>query len=426
MEIVPISLWFEYNFGSIVRDAGKLSFKSPGHPGDIEKGTSVSFRDNLLRLRNEHGMTQEQLAALVGVSRQSVAKWEADRSYPEMDKLIKMTGIFGCTLDELVMGPTGADAADDMPVISAGESAGACSAEASSEHASEAFETSASEPATDSYGYDVHMRAFAMKMACGVGAIILGVALMMLAEAVLAFRAGCEVENPAIVVPLFGGIIVGLALIIPAAMGHSTFMREHPVVRDFYSLEDKRQASSRLAGGIVGGIALVFAGIVIVNLCDGNGQAQHVAVGIFGVAILLACIALAVWCFVYFGIMFSRVNVGEYNKDSLDSMVEACGEGNQIPDLLMAQLSPAERQLLFDVEGVDGTDPDQVRSYFVDRRRKGKLASGICSIIMIVTTIVGLCLLFGVPVQSPYFWMAWVVGGLSCAIVGVVVSTFVK
>lgn len=35
-------------------------------------------------------MTQEQLAMMVGVSRQSVTKWEAERAYPEMDKLLKL------------------------------------------------------------------------------------------------------------------------------------------------------------------------------------------------------------------------------------------------------------------------------------------------------------------------------------------------
>ena len=50
----------------------------------------MRFRTNLQYLRAECHMTQEQLAMLLGVSRQSVTKWEAEKSYPEMDKLIKM------------------------------------------------------------------------------------------------------------------------------------------------------------------------------------------------------------------------------------------------------------------------------------------------------------------------------------------------
>ncbi len=64
----------------------------------------MSFRDNLIHLRAVNNMTQEQLAMLLGVSRQSVTKWESEKSYPEMDKLLKMCQIFGCTLDDLVQG----------------------------------------------------------------------------------------------------------------------------------------------------------------------------------------------------------------------------------------------------------------------------------------------------------------------------------
>lgn len=64
----------------------------------------MSFRTNLQYLRAERHMTQEQLAMLLGVSHQSVTKWEVEKSYPEMDKLIKMCQIFECSLDDLVTG----------------------------------------------------------------------------------------------------------------------------------------------------------------------------------------------------------------------------------------------------------------------------------------------------------------------------------
>lgn len=64
----------------------------------------MSFRNNLQHLRATRNMTQEQLAMLLGVSRQSVTKWEAEKSYPEMDKLLKICQIFECSLDDLVQG----------------------------------------------------------------------------------------------------------------------------------------------------------------------------------------------------------------------------------------------------------------------------------------------------------------------------------
>ena len=56
-------------------------------------------------------MTQEQFAMLMGVSRQSVTKWESGKSYPEMDKLTKMCDLFECSLDDLVKGDLTASAA---------------------------------------------------------------------------------------------------------------------------------------------------------------------------------------------------------------------------------------------------------------------------------------------------------------------------
>ncbi|MBQ7359510.1 MAG: helix-turn-helix transcriptional regulator [Lachnospiraceae bacterium] len=60
-------------------------------------GTNLQF---LRKMRN--GMTQEELAEKLQVSRQTVSKWELDGTYPEMDKLVELCNIFSCSLDELV------------------------------------------------------------------------------------------------------------------------------------------------------------------------------------------------------------------------------------------------------------------------------------------------------------------------------------
>ena len=50
---------------------------------------NMTFGEKLSKLRRDAGYTQEQLAELLGVSRQSVSKWESDIAYPETDKLVK-------------------------------------------------------------------------------------------------------------------------------------------------------------------------------------------------------------------------------------------------------------------------------------------------------------------------------------------------
>lgn len=56
----------------------------------------------LSKLRRENNYTQEQFADMLGVSRQAVSKWENGTAYPETDKLLKISGIFGCSIDYLL------------------------------------------------------------------------------------------------------------------------------------------------------------------------------------------------------------------------------------------------------------------------------------------------------------------------------------
>ena len=66
----------------------------------------MSLGTTISRLRTEKKLSQGDLADTLGVSRQSVSKWETDASVPELDKLVKLSQLFGVTLDELVTGET--------------------------------------------------------------------------------------------------------------------------------------------------------------------------------------------------------------------------------------------------------------------------------------------------------------------------------
>ncbi|WP_294550391.1 helix-turn-helix transcriptional regulator [uncultured Pseudoflavonifractor sp.] len=63
------------------------------------------FEEQLYQLRRERGISQEELANVVGVSRQAVQKWESGASQPNMDNLIAISEYFGVTLDYLLKGP---------------------------------------------------------------------------------------------------------------------------------------------------------------------------------------------------------------------------------------------------------------------------------------------------------------------------------
>lgn len=60
------------------------------------------FADKLIELRKRFGLTQEELAEKMGVSRQSIAKWEGAQSIPELSKIIKLSELFGVSTDYLL------------------------------------------------------------------------------------------------------------------------------------------------------------------------------------------------------------------------------------------------------------------------------------------------------------------------------------
>ncbi|MGM9567338.1 MAG: helix-turn-helix domain-containing protein [Clostridia bacterium] len=68
----------------------------------------MNFSEKLLMLRHKKGMSQEQLAEILDVSRQSISKWESQQTLPEPNKIILLSEIFGVSIDQLLK--------DDLPI----------------------------------------------------------------------------------------------------------------------------------------------------------------------------------------------------------------------------------------------------------------------------------------------------------------------
>jgi len=62
----------------------------------------MNFAENLMTLRKQRGWSQEELGSQIGVTRQTVSKWEMGQSTPELDKLVELSRLFGLSLDQLV------------------------------------------------------------------------------------------------------------------------------------------------------------------------------------------------------------------------------------------------------------------------------------------------------------------------------------
>ena len=353
-------------------------------------------------------MTQEQLAMLLGVSRQSISKWESEKAYPEMDKLLMICDMFGCTLDDLVLGdvrhPAAATVASDTGATGAAVAAvsGAVAGQdAASRHAfvvGDAAGTSGSvrqaglrgtapmgvSMAQDVTGYDDHARSFAWHIAAGVSSILVGVGLGMLFDEDNSLLGANPVNDVLQFVFIALGIVIGLALIIPSSMGHSEFRRRHPYVEDFYTDDDRSRSSRSLAIGVVVGVGLILAGVAQLITSE---QMLGIDDG-WPVGVLLFCVAVAVFSFIYFGMRHGYMDIAGYNKEIAEEAAEQ----------------------------------DEENDFY------GKITGSVCGIIMLVATILGLWMLFaGTPghdgasmVGGVPFWIPWPIGGVLCGVVGIV------
>ena len=63
----------------------------------------MTFKEKVVKLRKMKGLTQDEFASAVGVSRQAVQKWESGAVVPDLENLIKISKHFGISLDALVM-----------------------------------------------------------------------------------------------------------------------------------------------------------------------------------------------------------------------------------------------------------------------------------------------------------------------------------
>ena len=65
---------------------------------------TIEIANRLVELRKQNGLSQEELADKLGISRQAVSKWERSEASPDTDNLICLAELYGMSLDELLYG----------------------------------------------------------------------------------------------------------------------------------------------------------------------------------------------------------------------------------------------------------------------------------------------------------------------------------
>lgn len=120
----------------------------------------MKLQEKISTLRRRQGWSQEELAEHLGVSRQSVSKWESGASTPELERIVQMCNLFGLTADTLIR--------DDLDLDGEISAAG---------------ETAPRWPVMtldDVFAYIAQCRTNAHKLALGVGACVLSPAPLLL------------------------------------------------------------------------------------------------------------------------------------------------------------------------------------------------------------------------------------------------------
>ena len=69
----------------------------------------MSFSENLKQIRRDFNLSQEELAEMLGVSRQAISKWEQGQGYPEVEKLLLLSSKLNISLDTLMSGEMNCD-----------------------------------------------------------------------------------------------------------------------------------------------------------------------------------------------------------------------------------------------------------------------------------------------------------------------------
>ncbi len=232
----------------------------------------MAFSDNLQFLRARQGQTQEQLAELLEVSRQSVSKWESAQSYPEMDTILRICDLYHVDLDTLMRGSV-----EDSLV-------------------------------EDTAQYDRFMNRFSRRMALAVGGIIAGVGLCGLLEA----KGISEYLVGAVLLLI---IAVCVVVMVAISLQRENFRKQYPVIADFYTEKEKQAFRQKFVWFISGGVGAILFDVVLLLLFFAKFPEEEPFES-YAISVFLLIVAGAVTAFVYAGIQEEKYKIDEYNRDN--------------------------------------------------------------------------------------------------------------
>ena len=249
----------------------------------------MAFSDNLQFLRNRQGQTQEQLAEILEVSRQSVSKWESAQSFPEMDTILRICDLYQVNLDTLLRGSV-----EDSLV-------------------------------EDTAQYDQFMNRFSRRMAFAVGSIIAGVGLCGLLDAK-------GVSEYLIFAVLLLIVAVCVVVIVASSLQKENFSKQYPVITDFYTEQEKRAFRQKFVWFISGGVGAILFDVALLLLFFAKFPEEEPFES-YAMSVFLLIVAGAVTSFVYAGIQEEKYKIDEYNRDNNPTPEVKSARASSIPSV---------------------------------------------------------------------------------------------
>ncbi len=229
------------------------------------------FSNNLQFYRKKNDLTQEMLAEQLEVSRQTISKWEAETTYPEMEKILQLCNIFGCDIDTLLRGE-----AEDVDVAT-------------------------------NKKYDKEMRSLKNGITLATFLVITGVAILIVLTS-----QGMPNNYAAAIFFVF--LIVAVLIYITSGIQFSTFKKKHPHIVPFYTEEEKDIVAHHFPLQIAAGVGVILVGFVFLIL---NAE-QEEGILLLVTAGFIEMIAISILFFIPAGMNQMRLNIEEYNKEYSD------------------------------------------------------------------------------------------------------------
>lgn len=261
--------------------------------------------EKIMLLRKKSGWSQEELAAHLEISRQSVSKWESGASLPDLDKIIKMSSIFGVSTDYLLK--------DELEEITFSQT----------DDTPQEIHSVSVEEANE---YITETRAFAQRLAPAVAVCILAVIPTLLLAGISEYGIFSLPEGLAAsvgvgILLIMVAIAVGVMVVSGLRMDKYAYIEEEIISMQYgvRGIVDKKKTDYEKTFYTCIGVGVVSCILGVVPLIVTSGLIEDGFPLIICVCVLLAMVAFAVYFFVRAGIIYDGfkklLQEGDYTED---------------------------------------------------------------------------------------------------------------